>query len=160
MDASGNFSFDVLNTALKNSFGCELISWTCEQGRNQIDPENEIGFVINRHAHWYSLRKIEKQWWNLDSLIDKPENISHFYVNAYVAQLRNEGSSVFLVRGGSLPECGKYHYDPTEANPQALIWEESRLLGKASLNMTYSTTMNGDNDDDLMLALALSESMK
>ena len=146
---------------MKNSFGCELISWTCEQGRRQIDPENEIGFIINRHAHWYSLRRIGKHWWNLDSLIDKPEYISHFYVNAYVTQLRNEGSSVFLIRG-DLPDCGKYQYDPNETNPQALIWQESQLLGTSPLSTrAYSTSINdGDNDEDLMLALALSESIK
>lgn len=152
----------MLNTALKNSFGCELISWTGELGRLQIDPENENGFIINRHAHWYSLRKIGTHWWNLDSLIDKPEHISPFYLSAYVAQLRNEGSSVFLIRG-DLPECGKYQYDPNEANPQALTWEESRLLGKPPISTVANSSYmmsEGDNDDELMLALALSESMK
>ena len=157
VDATGNFSFDVLKTALKNLYNVELISWTGEEGRSHIDPENESGFIINRKSHWYALRKIHDHWWNLDSLLDKPEHISPFYLSAYVAQLRNEGSSVFLVRG-ELPVCGHFNHDLDDTNPQALLWEESKLLGTKHESSNLSN-YNENDDEDLMLALALSESM-
>jgi ataxin-3 len=129
---------------------------------------SSLGFIINRNEHWFALRKIRNHWWNLDSLLEKPEHISPFYLSAYAAQLRNEGSSVFLIRG-ELPACGEFHRDMDEANPQALLWSESQLLGKRNTNNSSNTTNQGqsgggysgnDDDDDLMLALALSESLQ
>lgn len=172
VDASGNFSFDVLNSALKSIYNIELVSWIGEEGRSHVEPENEVGFIINHQEHWYALRKINNHWWNLDSLIERPEHVSPFYLSAYLAQLRNEGSSVFLVRG-NLPESYSQQRDPLESNPQTLYWEESRLLGINKNNNIGSGNMNrqgnlsnhndnedDEDDEDLMMALALSESMK
>jgi hypothetical protein len=44
-----------------------------------------------------------------------------------LAQFRDDGGSVFLIQG-ELPECGEMKYS-THDDPQAIWWEQSRLLG-------------------------------
>uniref|UniRef100_A0A8C1WQ10 ubiquitinyl hydrolase 1 n=1 Tax=Cyprinus carpio TaxID=7962 RepID=A0A8C1WQ10_CYPCA len=44
------------------------------------------------------------QWFNLNSLLTGPELISDTYLALFLAQLQQEGYSIFVIRG-SLPEC-------------------------------------------------------
>jgi ataxin-3 len=100
VDESGNFSVQVLKIALSRFHGIELVSWTGQEARENItDPTLEVAFVINYMSHWYTIRKINMNWWNLDSLKLFPEYISAFYLSAYLAQLRLEGHDVFVVKG-------------------------------------------------------------
>ncbi len=161
MDNTGNFSFDVLNHALRSVCEVELLSWTGSEGRNHLDPNLEVGFIINQNNHWYTIRKVVDHWWNLDSLLEKPSHISPFYLNALLSQLRDDGCSIFLVRG-NLSEAGTNKYTAND-DPQGVWWEQSRLLGNSSqeFSANYPLKSHNDNDldDDTMLAIALSESL-
>uniref|UniRef100_A0A8C6WIS3 ubiquitinyl hydrolase 1 n=1 Tax=Neogobius melanostomus TaxID=47308 RepID=A0A8C6WIS3_9GOBI len=44
------------------------------------------------------------QWFNLNSLLTGPELISDTYLALFLAQLQQEGYSIFVIRG-NLPEC-------------------------------------------------------
>lgn len=55
VDESGNFSVEVLKTALL-ARGVELLSWTGELART-ADPLNEAAFVVNRSSHWFTIRR-------------------------------------------------------------------------------------------------------
>jgi ataxin-3 len=170
VDATGNFSLDVLNTALARSFELELVSWTGAEGRQHEDPTEMQAFVINREHHWYTIRKIGEHWWNLDSMLDKPEHISPFYLSALLAQLRNEGCMVFLVQG-NVPAGGDYTYSTSDN--MNIIWhaENSLLTGglrsrPSSMGDVRGLSLNSvgnsnadDEDDELQLAMALSLSM-
>ncbi len=60
-------------------------------------------FVCNLESHWFAIRKLHGRWFNLNSILDKPEEISDFYLSAFLAQLQSDGYSIFTVQG-SLPE--------------------------------------------------------
>ena len=100
VDASGNFSVQVLRAALLQSHNIELVSWTGEAGRQTVDPLQEDGFIVNRREHWFAIRKINGKWFNLNSTQELPEFISDFYVAASMAQLRDDGFT-----GGCIYMC-------------------------------------------------------
>lgn len=49
--------------------------------------------------HWFTLRKISEEWWNLNSLLPAPQYLSDTYLSLFLAQLREEGYSIFVVQG-------------------------------------------------------------
>lgn len=102
VDESGNFSIQVLRAAVQNSHGLELVSWAGESER-KVDPVSEKGIIVNRSQHWFCIRKINNRWWNLNSTMNYPEEVSDFYLGAFLSQLRNDGYSVFVAKGNLLP---------------------------------------------------------
>uniref|UniRef100_A0A8C5MU89 ubiquitinyl hydrolase 1 n=1 Tax=Leptobrachium leishanense TaxID=445787 RepID=A0A8C5MU89_9ANUR len=104
MDDSGFFSIQVISDALR-VWGLELILFNSpEYQMLGIDPINEKAFICNYKEHWFTVRKLGKQWFNLNSLLTDPELISDTYLALFLAQLQQEGYSIFVVKG-DLPEC-------------------------------------------------------
>ncbi|XP_031428562.1 ataxin-3 isoform X2 [Clupea harengus] len=104
MDDSGFFSIQVISNAL-GVWGLELILFNSrEYQRLMIDPINEKAFICNYKEHWFTVRKLGLQWFNLNSLLTGPELISDTYLALFLAQLQQEGYSIFVIRG-NLPEC-------------------------------------------------------
>ncbi|XP_026705560.1 ataxin-3 isoform X4 [Athene cunicularia] len=66
--------------------------------------KNEKSFICNYKEHWFTVRKLGKQWFNLNSLLMGPELISDTYLALFLAQLQQEGYSIFVVKG-DLPDC-------------------------------------------------------
>jgi ataxin-3 len=64
----------------------------------QTASEHEA-FVLNLSQHWFTIRRIEGVYWNLDSMKKKPLRVSDFYLSAFLAQMRQEGYSIFVVVG-------------------------------------------------------------
>ena len=124
VDESGNFSIQVLKTALERSHGLELISWGSIEGKN-IEPSEENAFILNRQSHWLTLRKINERWWNLNSTLLKPEEITEFYLSAFLAQFREDGYSVFIVKG-DIPSSSSRAL----GDGYGFWYKESTLLGK------------------------------
>ena len=125
VDESGNFSIQVLMTAVQRSHGLDLILWNSNEGSAICeDPTQENAFVLNRQAHWFTIRKINNRFWNLNSTLNKPEEITPFYMSAFLAQLREDGYSVFIVRGLIPEQASRAFGDGTG------MWlKESQLLG-------------------------------
>ena len=100
VDESGNFSIEVLKCALQNASDLELVPWFPEAAvkRNE-DPSGEVGFIVNWSNHWYAIRKVGEHWWDLNSVNPTPLHVSSFYLSAFLAQLVQDGYSVFAVRG-------------------------------------------------------------
>lgn len=48
-------------------------------------------YICNYKGHWFTIRKIGKQWFNLNSVLSGPELISDTYLSMYLAQLLQEG---------------------------------------------------------------------
>ena len=112
-------------TAVQRSHGSDLILWNSNEGEAICeDPTLEKGFILNRQAHWFTIRKINDRFWNLNSTLNKPEEITPFYLTAFLAQLRNEDYSVFIVRG-LIPEQASRAY----GDGYGLWFKESQLLG-------------------------------
>ena len=48
-------------------------------------------YVCNFREHWFTIRKIGNQWFNLNSLLTFPELISDTYLSLFLKQLQHEG---------------------------------------------------------------------
>ncbi|CAL8290774.1 ataxin-3 [Gadus morhua] len=104
LDDSGFFSIQVISNAL-GVWGLELILFNSREYQTlMINPIDEKAFICNYKEHWFTIRKLGKQWFNLNSLLTGPELISDTYLALFLAQLQQEGYSIFVIRG-NLPEC-------------------------------------------------------
>ncbi|XP_017892298.1 ataxin-3-like [Ceratina calcarata] len=106
MDDSGYFSVQVISSALK-VWGLELIPYSSTEPAAimaQNDPLQMKAYICNYKGHWFTIRKIGKQWFNLNSVLSGPELISDTYLSMFLAQLLQEGYSIFIVIG-ALPQC-------------------------------------------------------
>lgn len=101
IDPSGNFSIEVLKSALLSRFNMNLVNSLNEEIRNK-EITSWKGFILNKQSHWFTIRKISDRFWNLNSILEKPEQISHFQFASFVEQMRNEGYSVFIVMENEL----------------------------------------------------------
>eukprot|EP00486_Rosalina_sp_Unknown_P001685 CAMPEP_0201567108 /NCGR_PEP_ID=MMETSP0190_2-20130828/7414_1 /ASSEMBLY_ACC=CAM_ASM_000263 /TAXON_ID=37353 /ORGANISM="Rosalina sp." /LENGTH=465 /DNA_ID=CAMNT_0047986693 /DNA_START=53 /DNA_END=1450 /DNA_ORIENTATION=+ len=122
----GNFSIQVLRRALDNlglgifHFGNKEISDA------QQHPENEQGFICNLQAHWFAIRRIGGQWYNLNSLSGlpetkaKPTTLGSFYLSAFLSTLANDGYSIFVIRSDTWPHL--HSYDPQQLLPPYAKW--------------------------------------
>ncbi|MEJ1269634.1 ataxin 3 [Cricetulus griseus] len=168
MDDSGFFSIQVISNALK-VWGLELILFNSpEYQRLRIDPINERSFICNYKEHWFTVRKLGKQWFNLNSLLTGPELISDTYLALFLAQLQQEGYSIFVVKG-DLPDCEadqllqmikvqQMHRPKLIGEELAQLKEQSVL--KADLERVLEAAdgagMLDEDEDDLQRALAIS----
>jgi Ataxin-3 len=163
VDVSGNFSIEVLRSALQN-MSIELIPWfPNKKGYSDDDPCLELGFIVNHASHWFAIRRIGENWWNLNSFKDAPEPISTFYLSAFLSQLASDGYSVYTTRGAALAhdtsdpshESPQWHCmsldQPSGSKPpQSFLGAGQRLGGRSSPELT----------EDEQLAMALSLSME
>uniref|UniRef100_A0A8C2ZBD6 ubiquitinyl hydrolase 1 n=1 Tax=Cyclopterus lumpus TaxID=8103 RepID=A0A8C2ZBD6_CYCLU len=91
MDDSGFFSIQVISNALR-VWGLELILFNSREYQSlMINPINEKAFICNYKEHWFTIRKLGQQWFNLNSLLTGPELISDTYLALFLAQLQQEG---------------------------------------------------------------------
>lgn len=110
MDDSGYFSVQVIAAALE-VWGLELVPYSSTDERVQhvfSDPCQMQAFICNYRDHWFTIRKLGNQWFNLNSLLKRPQLISDTYLSLFLAQLKNDGYSIFVVFG-NLPECDADH---------------------------------------------------
>ncbi len=54
-------------------------------------PEAEQAFICNREEHWFSLRRLDGQWWDLNSTQPSPSKLSETYLGAFLAQCVLDG---------------------------------------------------------------------
>ncbi|KAL0236306.1 hypothetical protein GEMRC1_002888 [Eukaryota sp. GEM-RC1] len=99
---SGDFSIEVINKALE-FFGIQLINLkssepTAVSIRN--NPTSAEAFVLNRNTadsgHWLSIRSVNGQFIELDSLKPTPVPISHTLLELTIDQYLREGYTVFV----------------------------------------------------------------
>lgn len=145
MDDSGYFSVQVISSALQ-VWGLELVPYSSTDDRVKTaltDPCKMTAFICNYKDHWFTIRRLGNQWFNLNSLLSKPELISDTYLALFLAQLKNDGYSIFIVLG-DLPEC-----------------EADQLLKMHPVQSTVrrpptQPSISSEDDADLQAALQLS----
>ncbi|XP_001639386.3 ataxin-3 isoform X2 [Nematostella vectensis] len=104
MDDSGFFSIQVICNAL-TVWGLDLVPYSSPAAQDaRKNPQNQQAFICNLQQHWFTLRKLGNQWFNINSLKTEPELVSETYLSMYLTQLQAEGYSIFVVHG-KLPEC-------------------------------------------------------
>lgn len=127
VDDSGNFSIQVLKAALARH-DINLEPWHQRSGEAARDPSREKAFVVNRSSHWYTVRKLHSEWWNLNSSQDLPESISSFYMMAFFSGLKADGYTIFVASGPGLVDKrdpGSVDYLPKIPTG---VWYEERQL--------------------------------
>ncbi|KAH0620418.1 hypothetical protein JD844_020843 [Phrynosoma platyrhinos] len=145
MDDSGFFSIQVISNALK-VWGLELILFNSpEYQRLGIDPINERSFICNYKEHWFTVRKLGKQWFNLNSLLTGPELISDTYLALFLAQLQQEGYSIFVVKG-DLPDC---EADQLLQMIRVQQMQRPKLIGEETLQSKDQRAQNPDTEQAL-----------
>ncbi|XP_068110702.1 ataxin-3 isoform X2 [Hyperolius riggenbachi] len=146
MDDSGFFSIQVISDAL-SVWGLELILFNSPEYQTLgIDPVNERAFICNYKEHWFTVRKLGRQWFNLNSLLTGPELISDTYLALFLAQLQQEGYSIFVVKG-ELPDC---EADQLLQMIQVHQMQRPRLIGEdaAARDQRVQRTEEGNRLDD------------
>ncbi|KAJ4459186.1 putative Ataxin-3 [Paratrimastix pyriformis] len=169
----GFFSSQVLTKALE-IYGLRLIpALNAEVAESMQTPMNEIGFVCNLDAHWFTLRKFGDYWYELDSLKSQPKHVSDTFLALYLEQIRQSGYQVYVVRG-QYPPCRaddaaqEYkirHTPPVPASlgsPPAQVTPSGGLacppvftLSSPPVSTTLQQTMS--EEEQLALAIAMSK---
>ena len=66
--------------------------------KSNEDLVKKIGFICNSSDHWFSLRRIDGVWYNLNSTNKRmPEIISDFYLSAFLIAVKSQGYQIFSV---------------------------------------------------------------
>ena len=131
VDESGNFSIEVLRSALLSRFNLELPNIRQKDVRDKVEITTMDGFICNRAAHWFAIRKINDHYWNLNSTLEKPEIISHFKLAAEMQALQDAGYSVFCVLD-NLPESCTSEAMMDMGLPRYWWKEEDLMKGKSN----------------------------
>ncbi|XP_011410500.1 PREDICTED: ataxin-3-like [Amphimedon queenslandica] len=153
MDDSGFFSVQVISEALK-VWDLELHPLlSARMSHAAENPVDQNAFICNHELHWFAVRKLGRQWFDLDSLKKSPLHITDTYLSLFLAQLRAEGYSIFVVTG-ILPTSEAdqlLSLIPYEPPPPPHSSE-----GKAARVSKSPQDFDSIEDEDLAEAIALS----
>jgi ataxin-3 len=144
MDDSGFFSIQVMASALK-VWGLDMLNYASQNiisDAARQDPTSQKAFICNFQEHWFTIRKMGNQWFNLNSLLSGPELISDTYLSLQLTQLQQEGYSIFVVNG-IFPEC---RADQVLSTTQVTQSEKPSLLNEGIKKDTPSKTGARGND--------------
>ncbi|XP_025018420.1 ataxin-3 [Tetranychus urticae] len=162
MDDSGYFSIQVIANALK-VWSLELIPFKSQNAIAEIarkDPTSQKCYICNYRDHWLTIRKIGNQWFNLNSLLSGPELISDTYLALFLAQLQEEGYSIFIING-ELPACksdqvlSTMRVEQTE-KPHAIVEYGDR----SSTEAVKGDSFTGEGDEESCIARAIAASLE
>ncbi|KRX05695.1 hypothetical protein PPERSA_09835 [Pseudocohnilembus persalinus] len=105
----GNFSIQVLANCLsQKGLKCESIE--SQINRNE-DLQKETGFICHSQSHWFAIRKVNGEWFNLNSCsVYGPQPISAFHLSAFMQNVRKGGFTIFVVKG-KYPAPSKNDYN-------------------------------------------------
>jgi hypothetical protein len=148
VDESGNFSIETLSTALSNALSLQLDADPAKVATALKAPTSFDAYVLNLDHHWFAIRKIHGEFWDLNSLHKAPERISEFMLSAFLAQMQAQGYSIFVVSPSSaLPP------PPSVVGDDPSCYHRLSSLGSSSARPKPSTSAG---DDDLEAAIAAS----
>lgn len=158
LDDSGYFSVQVIANALK-VWGLELVPYSSTDAvaqAAQADPTQSTAYICNYKEHWFTIRKLGGRWFNLNSLLSGPQPISRTYLALFLAQLQQEGYSIFVVVG-ELPQCqaDDFHEEDSDPDLQEAL-QQSLQESQQAKTSTEASTLS----DDEMLEAALRLSME
>ncbi|KYQ90967.1 SAM domain-containing protein [Tieghemostelium lacteum] len=152
----GNYSIQVLESALK-SFNLTCQSINNKEIQDVIkNPLNETGFICHLQSHWFTLRKINNNWFNLNSLLKNgPEYLSNFYVSLFLETLRSDHWNIFVVRG-TYPTIVPF----SDAEHGKWLTVKNEPSKQSNNRPTQKSPFNVYDDDDEELKQALKYSLQ
>ena len=152
---SGFYSVQVITRALQTK------NLSMNYFNKSEDPTKYNGFICNFQMHWLSLRKIKKNWYNLNSLAESPEWIGEIYLSALLDQIISDNYTIFVVTGEfPLPNYYEYYLQPHQCLVPVSVIRPSKSTNlknqeEDEIRQAIALSLNAE-DDDLSLALALS----
>jgi len=166
----GFFSVQVLGQALNQAFGLSLVPIKSEAaGSASENPTEENAFICNLQEHWFTIRKVDGQWYNFNSLQDAPSPLSEFYLRVFLDTLLLEGYEIFVVRG-ELPRIDqslgnsrnwKIVGETGSASREREFDEDLHFAIQASMRDSNQPDAmeNSSSDEDSELAAAIAASL-
>ena len=154
-DDSGFFSVQVISKALE-CLSLSMISWSSSQTEATLvrnDPAgNAQAFICNHRQHWFTIRKFGNHWFNLNSLLPKPVYITATHLHMFLAQLQQEGYSIFIVLGELTPSLADNVFSSTEYDESFLraVFANPKVDQQAGAEIDT-------NDEELRRAIELSK---
>ncbi|WOH11000.1 hypothetical protein DCAR_0830477 [Daucus carota subsp. sativus] len=128
---------------------------------DQIDPELEKAFICHLQDHWFCIRKVKGEWYNIDCLYAEPEHLSKFYLSAYLDSIKGFGWSIFLVRGNFPKECPISSSEASNVFGRWLLPEDAeRIIKSCNIQDHFpqygAESLSDAEDEDLKAAIAAS----
>ncbi|KAL4238322.1 Ataxin-3 [Mactra antiquata] len=118
-------------------------------------------YICNFGEHWLTVRKLGNQWFNLNSLLTGPELISDTFLAMFLAQLQQDGYSIFIVNG-ELAECEADQLlrlcPAVQPIKPQLIHDNAQTKSNKSRSSPPGAS-NVETDDDVQKALHESKKM-
>jgi ataxin-3 len=159
----GNYSMQVLAEALKRLGSIECSSVDSEFAKKSGDLSVEDGFICNSSSHWFSIRKVNKKWYNLNSTNKEgPEMISDFYLSAFLNAVKENGYTIFVVQG-VFPPSEKTMWPNLQKYQKWFAEDECQKMHERNLKKkNFKLNIGGTDERDLEEAMenSLKESMK
>eukprot|EP00928_Gymnodinium_smaydae_P036826 TRINITY_DN25684_c0_g3_i1.p1 TRINITY_DN25684_c0_g3~~TRINITY_DN25684_c0_g3_i1.p1 ORF type:complete len:545 (+),score=82.88 TRINITY_DN25684_c0_g3_i1:236-1636(+) len=148
----GNFSIQVLTRSLQR-FGLDLLPSRHPRARELMrDPSTATEAYLCQHRdHWFAIRQVSSCWWNLNSTRAKPGLVSHFHLAAWLGQLSEDGYSIFLVVGGSLPAPAARSTNTSTAQSDADTYHDMCALLEAAARGGDDPLAGGNPETDELL---------
>lgn len=110
----GFFNVQVVQAVLGRA-GYMMQAIKGEEGRTaQADTAKETAFILNKREHWFALRRIGREWFDLNSCLHTPRHYTDGDLRFYIGDAVREGYTVFVVRG-QFPRCA------LEEDPKKLV---------------------------------------
>ncbi|KXS14700.1 Josephin-domain-containing protein [Gonapodya prolifera JEL478] len=164
-DDSGFFSVQVMEEAMQ-VWSLRIVPVDSRELKEDpmYDPLTERAFICNLQEHWFTLRHFgssPSRWYNMNSLFSTPSWISPTYLSLFLAQLKQEGYSIWVVRG-QLPHCDADAVADTLPSPDpaveaALTAATSSAAGKAPAPPRARTLASEDVEFERAIAASLGE---
>ena len=170
VDDNGNFNIQVLTEALKNH-DCEIrhLKPTEIMSISQSSNYSNIdAFIFNSFTHWFTFRKIEGIWFNLNSTnsYPGPEIISEHQLSSFLQTNHNIGCTNFIITNvPKLPDINSSLYKHLQPHQYLVPFENIKKANqfppKTSLHYDNNHMQISNNSDfieneDTMLACQLS----
>lgn len=165
MDDTGFFSVQVISKALA-LWNLELVPlYSSDEIAKDMreNPTKAQAYIFNMESHWYCIRRFKCDpthrppsnetyaYFNLDSLLSRPDYMTNSFLIEYLKQMQNEGYSIFVV-SGDFPECAA---EPIKYMPNSVAPPQSTQF--IDLTKSDSKASNAsENDDDIQRAIQLS----
>jgi hypothetical protein len=114
--------------------------------------ENLEGILFNSSTHWFSIRKIDGIWFNLNStnVLPGPEIISDFYLGAFIQGSADAGYTNFLVKNLPMlpPINSEMYYNLNDEKKFVTIEDIVEAKEKKNLKIKEKNQEKDNKDND------------
>lgn len=150
MDETGYFSIQVIQMALER-LEIQIVNYFSDNEiaiKTRANANEAQAFIIHFNKHWFTIRKLGYQWFNLNSLLSRPELLSELHLSILLSQLvKEEESHIFIVTGQiPISDTDKYLME----NPI----DPKSVMVKSSPRVRHD---DEQNDPDLMETIEASK---